>query len=59
MVSDLLLGVLQTHPHYRRKLRAVIVAKGGCKKVLNKRVTLIVASVNWRKTHFIEISPYF
>jgi len=28
-------------------------------KVLNKRVTLIVASVNWRKTYFIEIFPSF
>ncbi len=31
--------------HYRRKLRAVKLANGGFKKVLNKRVPLIVSNV--------------
>jgi len=37
MVSDLLSGVLQTHyRYYRRRLRAVILAKGDSKKYLIK-----------------------
>jgi len=41
--------------HYRRRLRAVIMGKGDCKKVFNKRGQIIVAHVFWRKKN----SPHF
>ncbi len=46
--------------HYRRKYRAVKLANGGFKIVLNKGVPLIVANVYWRK-HLCHnyIPPYF
>jgi len=36
--------------HYKRRLRAGILAKGDCKKYLIKKVPIIVASVFLRKT---------
>jgi len=39
--------------HYRRRLRAGILAKGNCKKVFNKKVPIIVANVFWRKTFIV------
>ncbi len=45
MLSEILSGVLQTHQALKERLRAVILANEGFKKGLNKKVSIIVASV--------------
>ncbi len=61
MVYDLLPGVLQTHyyyysfRHYRRKLRAVILAKGHC----NNSMSIIVSNVGENIYFILRFSPHF
>jgi len=52
MVSVLLL-FSKLIRHYRKRLRAVILTKGDCKKIFNKRVPIIVANMFWRKTFIL------